>query len=84
MSEFKLDAVKISDMGNAVANVLREYGIVGGELSFDIDKENIKKINEDLFYRAYEHQEGDEPQETDEITINFDNGFRVVFREREA
>lgn len=83
MGDFNLDARKIGELGTAVEGVLKEYGVKGGELSFALSKENIKKINEDLFYRVSEHIEGEEPQETDEITISFDNGFRVVFREKE-
>ena len=45
------------------------------EILIKVNKENLVKVNEDLYYRF--NNEG-EPEDTDEVVINV-NGFKITY-----
>lgn len=74
----KLSSSKIFELGEYITKYLRENGIERqSDLLIRVDKSDLKKIDEDLYYRN--KPEGEEFTPSDEnVIVNFEN-FNIVF-----
>ncbi len=74
----KLSSNKIFELGEYITKFLRENGVEKeSDLLIRVDKSDLKKIDEDLYYRN--KPEGEEFTPSDEnVIVNFEN-FNIVF-----
>lgn len=74
----KLSSNKIFELGEYITKFLRENGVEKeSDLLIRVDKSDLKKIDEDLYYRN--KPEGGEFTPSDEnVIVNFEN-FNIVF-----
>lgn len=81
--EFRLGTRNIYELGQFIRERLLEDGVtMQSELTINVNKEQFKKIDEDLFYRnKKDDNEAFIPSEG-EIIIDFD-GIRIVIKEKE-
>ena len=69
----KLDSKRIFELGEELSNKLREDGIERfSELIINVSKEELRKIDEDLFYRRERDKNEEFIPSDNEININFD------------
>ena len=77
---FKFGTRNIAELGQMINDKLREDGIKQkAELIINVNKDEFRKIDEDLFYRNNEKKEELIPSE-DEIIVNFDN-VQIIIKE---
>ena len=74
----KLSSNKIFELGEYIAKFLNENGVEKeSDLLIRVNKSDLKKIDEDLYYRN--KPEGEEFTPSDEnVIVNFEN-FNIVF-----
>lgn len=74
----KLSSNKIFELGEYITKYLKENGVEKeSDLLIRVDKSDLKKIDEDLYYRN--KPEGEEFTPSDEnVIVNFEN-FNIVF-----
>jgi hypothetical protein len=74
----KLNSGKIFELGEYVSNFLHENGVtLESDLLVRLTKDDLKKVDEDLYYRN--KPEGEEFTPSDEnVIVNFD-GFNIIF-----
>lgn len=72
-TEFKFGTVSISELGNFISDKLKEDGIEDtAELNILLNKDEFKRVDEDLFYRMREDESQEFIPSEGEIVINFD------------
>ena len=77
---FKFGTRNIAELGQMINDKLREDGIKQkAKLIINGNKDEFRKIDEDLFYRNNEKKEEFIPSE-DEIIVNFDN-VKIIIKE---
>lgn len=82
--EFKLGALNIFELGNEVSRKLHDYGVKEiSELHITVDKDNFKKIDEDLYYRLVKEENGKYVPSEGEINVGFNN-LKIVIREKQG
>lgn len=80
--EFNLGFVNIVELGDTISDKLRECGVKDkGDLIIYLDKDNFKKVDEDLFYRNRKSEEEEFVPSEGEININF-SGVRMIIKEK--
>ena len=83
MEDFKFGTMSIFELGNMVSSKLKEDGITQqSKLYIYLNKEEFKKVDEDLFYRNRRGDREDFIPSEGEIDINF-NGVKIVIMEKE-
>ena len=83
MEDFKFGTMSIFELGNMVSSKLKEDGITQqSKLYIYLDKEEFKKVDEDLFYRNRKDEKDEFIPSEGEIDINF-NGVKIVIMEKE-
>ena len=77
---FKFGTRNIAELGQMINDKLREDGIKQkAKLIINVNKDEFRKIDEDLYYRNNEKKEEFIPSE-DEIIVNFDN-VKIIIKE---
>ena len=72
-TEFKFGTVSISELGSFISDKLKEDGIEDtAELNIFLNKDEFKRVDEDLFYRMREDESQEFIPSEGEIIINFD------------
>ncbi len=80
--DFKFGSMSIFELGNMISGNLKENGITQkAELIIYLNKEEFKKVDEDLFYRTKRGDKSDFVPSEGEIDINFD-GVKLIVKER--
>lgn len=81
--EFKLGTMSIFELGQMISNKLNDDGVLyKSELYIYVDREQFKKIDEDLYYRNKRDDEKDKFVPSDgEIYINFDK-IKMIIKEK--
>lgn len=76
--ELTLNSYKIFELGNHISTFLHDCGITkGGVLNIKVNKEELRKIDEDLYYR--QNPKGDDFIPSDnEIQISFPNVSMII------
>ena len=74
MAELKLNANKIFELAEYISKFLHDNGIDGNkELKIEVTKDELRKIDEDLYYRNRpDDKEGFEPSDK-EVVVNYHN-----------
>jgi hypothetical protein len=81
--DFKFGSMSIFELGNMISGNLKENGITQkAELIIYLNKEEFKKVDEDLFYRTKRGDKSDFVPSEGEIDINFE-GVKLIIKERE-
>ena len=71
--ELKLNSYEIYNIGETISKRLFENGITNkSELIITVDKEGLRKIDEDLFYRCNKENEEFIPSDG-EVNVDFKN-----------
>ena len=82
MSELKLNSNKIYELGSYISNFLRENGVYGeSDLVVYVDATELRKIDEDLYYRNKPKGEDFVPSDED-LIVKFDN-CNIIFSIKE-
>ena len=82
VTDFKFGYVGIVDLGVTISEKLAEYGVMDGTtLTINLNEEEFKKVDEDLFYRTKRGDKSDFVPSEGEIDINFE-GVKVIIKER--
>ena len=83
VTDFKFGYVGIIDLGSVVSEKLVEYG-VGNEatITINLNEEEFKKVDEDLFYRNRKSEEDEFIPSDGEIDIKY-NGVRIIIRKKD-
>ena len=80
--DFKFGSMSIFELGNMVSGAIKKDGISQkAELIIYLNKEEFKKVDEDLFYRIKRGDKSDFVPSEGEIDINFE-GVKVIVKER--
>ena len=80
--EFKFGTVSIFELGQLISAKLKDDGITQqSELYIYVDKEQFKKVDEDLFYRNKKSDNQEFIPSEGEIDINFE-GVKVIIKEK--
>jgi hypothetical protein len=80
--DFKFGSMSIFELGNMISGNLKENGITQkAELIIYLNKEEFKKVDEDLFYRTKRGDKSDFIPSEGEIDINFE-GVKLIIKER--
>ena len=80
--EFKFGTVSIFELGQLISAKLKDGGITQqSELYIYVDKEQFKKVDEDLFYRNKKSDNQEFIPSEGEIDINFE-GVKVIIKEK--
>ena len=80
--DFKFGSMSIFELGNMISGNLKENGITQkAELIIYLNKEEFKKVDEDLFYRTKRGDKSDFVPSEGEIDINFE-GVKVIIKEK--
>lgn len=80
--EFKFGTMSIFELGQLVSSKLKEEGITQkSELCVYLNKEEFKKVDEDLFYRTKRGDREDFVPSEGEIDINFE-GVKIIVKQR--
>ena len=80
--EFKFGTMSIFELGQMVSSKLKDDGVAHqSELYIYLDKDEFKKVDEDLFFRNKKNVDDEFIPSEGEIDINFD-GVKVIIRER--
>jgi len=81
-TEFKFGAISISELGNLLSDKLNENGIEEiAELNIYLNKDEFKRVDEDLFYRMREDDKQEFIPSEGEIMVNFDK-VKIFLREK--
>jgi hypothetical protein len=81
--DFKFGSISIFELGNMISGNLKENGVTQkAELIIYLNKEEFKKVDEDLFYRTKRGDKSDFVPSEGEIDINFE-GVKLIIKERE-
>lgn len=75
-----LNTEKISNIGTFLSDSLKECNIKESELIVYVDKNSLRKIDEDLFYRLNNSEKEFIPSDN-EITVSFNN-LKVIIKEK--
>lgn len=79
--DFKFGSISIFELGNMISENLKENGITQkAELIIYLNKEEFKKVDEDLFYRMKKDDNEDFVPSEGEIDINFE-GVKIIVKE---
>jgi hypothetical protein len=80
--DFKFGSMSIFELGNMISGNLKENGVTQkAELIIYLNKEEFKKVDEDLFYRTKRGDKSDFVPSEGEIDINFE-GVKLIIKER--
>jgi hypothetical protein len=80
--EFKFGTMSIFELGQLISTKLKNDGITQqSELYVYVDKEQFKKVDEDLFYRNKKDDNQEFTPSEGEIIINFEN-VKIVIKEK--
>jgi hypothetical protein len=80
--DFKFGSMSIFELGNMISGNLKENGITQkAELIIYLNKEEFKKVDEDLFYRTKRGDKSDFVPSEGEIDINFE-GVKLIIKEK--
>ena len=80
--DFKFGSMSIFELGNMISGNLKENGITQkAELIIYLNKEEFKKVDEDLFYRTKRGDKEDFVPSEGEIDINFE-GVKLIIKEK--
>lgn len=80
--ELTLNSIKIYELGEYIAKFLNENGLTQeNDLVIKVDKSQLKKIDEDLYYRNKPKGEEFVPSD-DMIVVKFEN-LNVIFTSEE-
>jgi len=80
--EFKFGTVSIFELGQLISAKLKDDGITQqSELYIYVNKEQFKKVDEDLFYRNKKSDNQEFIPSEGEIDINFE-GVKVIIKEK--
>lgn len=80
--EFKFGTMSIFELGQLISTKLKNDGITQqSELYVYVDKEQFKKVDEDLFYRNKKDDNQEFIPSEGEIIINFEN-VKIVIKEK--
>ena len=78
---FKFGTLSIYELGQLISSKLSDDGITRkSELIVHVDKEQFKKIDEDLFYRNKESEDSEFTPSEGEIIVNFEN-VKIIIKE---
>ena len=81
--EFNFGTIGISELGNIISDKLVENGIkIQSELIVYVNKDEFKKVDEDLYYRNKEDDSEEFIPSEGEIIINFEM-VKVIIKEKE-
>ncbi len=81
--EFRLNTFNIHELMLVVCDKLKELGVTNkASLLIYVTKEQLKKIDEDLFYRNRKSDDEEFIPSEGEIYVNFDN-LTVIIREED-
>ena len=81
--DFKFGSMSIFELGNMISGNLKENGVTQkAELIIYLNKEEFKKVDEDLFYRNRKDEKDEFIPSEGEIDINFE-GVKLIIKERE-
>ena len=81
--EFNFGTIGISELGNIISDKLIEDGITNKcELIVYVNKDEFKKIDEDLYYRNKEDDSEEFIPSEGEIDINFEM-VKIKIKEKE-
>jgi hypothetical protein len=81
MGDFNLGTINIFELGQIISSKLGEYGVSNkSELNIYLNKEEFKKVDEDLFYRIRRDDKEDFVPSDGEININFEN-VKIIIKE---
>ena len=79
--DFKFGSMSIFELGNMISGNLKENGVTQkAELIIYLNKEEFKKVDEDLFYRTKRGNKSDFVPSEGEIDINFE-GVKLIIKE---
>ena len=81
--ELTLNSIKIYELGEYVTKFLHDNGLtIENDLVISVSKENLKKIDEDLYYRN--KPDGNEfiPSDSD-VVVKFEN-LNIIFTTEET
>jgi hypothetical protein len=80
--DFKFGSMSIFELGNMISGNLKENGVTQkAELIIYLNKEEFKKVDEDLFYRTKRGDKSDFVPSEGEIDINFE-GVKLIIKEK--
>lgn len=80
--ELTLNSIKIYELGEYIAKFLNENGLTQeNDLVIKVDKTQLKKIDEDLYYRNKPNGEEFVPSD-DTVVVKFEN-LNVIFTSEE-
>lgn len=80
--DFKFGTVSIFDLGHKISEELEDYGVTQkAELVVYLDKEEFKKVDEDLFYRLKKEKDEKFVPSDGEIDVNF-KGVVIKVKEK--
>ncbi len=80
--ELTLNSIKIYELGEYIAKFLNENGLTQeNDLVIKVDKTQLKKIDEDLYYRNKPKGEEFVPSD-DTVVVKFEN-LNVIFTSEE-
>lgn len=80
--EFKFGTMSIFELGQLISAKLKDDGITQqSELYIYVDKEQFKKVDEDLFYRNKKSDNQEFIPSEGEVDINFE-GVKVIIKEK--
>ena len=80
--EFKFGTMSIFELGQLISAKLKDDGITQqSKLYIYVDKEQFKKVDEDLFYRNKKSDNQEFIPSEGEIDINFE-GVKVIIKEK--
>ena len=82
ITDFKFGYVGIIDLGSTISEKLAEYGVGDGTtLTINLDEEEFKKVDEDLFYRNRKSEEDEFIPSEGEIDIKYDS-VRIIIKKK--
>lgn len=81
--EFNFGTLSIAELGNLLSEELNKYGIKEkAELRIFLDKDEFKKVDEDLFYRNRKDETEEYVPSDGETIINFDMVKMMIFEKK--
>ena len=82
VTDFKFGYVGIVDLGVTISEKLAEYGVMDGTtLTINLNEEEFKKVDEDLFYRNRKSEDDEFIPSEGEIDIKY-NGVRIIIKKK--
>ena len=82
MEQLTLDSVRIFELGSYISNFLIAHGLHGeSDLVVYVDQNELKKIDEDLYYRNKPEGKEFVPSDND-VIVKFDN-LNIIFAIKE-